>query len=363
MKVGIITIHNVSNYGAVLQAYALKELVKTKYEVNIIDYDNRHVSKSLDYIRFGTSLHSCLGTAKDVFRIIPRMKVIPKFKKFISEQLEIVPYTDEYISQFNTLISGSDQIWNPACISQERKFIPEYFLSFSNPNQKRVAYASSCGSYEYSSAEETVLSEYLCAYDALSTREIKSSEYLSTITNNDVKHVLDPTLLLQKSEWLERLGDNYFRKGDYILLYVIKKTPLLKQVINKLKMDLKFKVILCEQGLHFDNIVDEHIRHAGPRDFISLFNNAKFVVTDSFHGTTFSLIFNKPFFAVSPGANVNRISSLLGVVGLESRIIHDDSALKAIHSADYHLDFTDANERLDKERQKSKDYLFTSLEK
>ncbi|TOP15144.1 polysaccharide pyruvyl transferase, partial [Vibrio parahaemolyticus] len=106
----------------------------------------------------------------------------------------------------------------------------------------------------------------------------------------------------------------------YILLYVIKKTPLLKQVINKLKEELNVKVILCEQGIHFDNVVDEHIRDAGPKDFISLFNNAKFVVTDSFHGTTFSLIFNKPFFSVSPGANVNRISSLLELVGLDSRI-------------------------------------------
>ncbi|MEO9494330.1 MAG: polysaccharide pyruvyl transferase family protein [Vibrio splendidus] len=362
MKVGIVTIHNVSNYGAVLQAYALKELVKKKYNVSIIDYDNRHVSKSLDYVRFGTSVHSCLGTAKDICRIIPRMRVIPKFKKFISEEMDIVPYSTDQVGKFDVLISGSDQIWNPACVSQEKKFIPEYFLSFATPNQKKVAYASSCGAYEYSSAEEKVLSDYLVAYDALSTRESKASKYLSSVTEREVKHVLDPTLLLQKDEWLDRLGDNNFREGDYILLYVIKKTPLLKQVINKLKEELGVKIILCEQGLHFDSIVDEHIRDAGPRDFISLFNNAKFVVTDSFHGTTFSLIFNKPFFSVSPGANVNRISSLLEVVGLDSRIIHDENSLKSIDSSYYTLDFTKANEHLEAERQKSKDYLFSNLE-
>ncbi len=98
------------------------------------------------------------------------------------------------------------------------------------------------------------------------------------------------------------------------------------------------------------------------RDFISLFNNAKFVVTDSFHGTTFSLIFNKPFFSVSPGANVNRISSLLELVGLDSRIIHDENSLKSIDLSHYNLDFTEANERLEYERKKSKDYLFSSLE-
>ncbi|WP_140377405.1 polysaccharide pyruvyl transferase family protein, partial [Vibrio parahaemolyticus] len=301
-------------------------------------------------------------TAKDIFRIIPRMRVIPKFKNFISEDMDIVPYTTDQVEKFDTLISGSDQIWNPACVSQEKRFIPEYFLSFAKSDQKKVAYASSCGAYKYSPAEEAVLSGYLSAYDALSTRENSASKYLSSLTAREVKHVLDPTLLLIKEEWLERLGDNNFREGDYILLYVIKKTPLLKQVINKLKEELNVKVILCEQGIHFDNVVDEHIRDAGPKDFISLFNNAKFVVTDSFHGTTFSLIFNKPFFSVSPGANVNRISSLLELVGLDSRIIHDENSLKSIDLSHCNLDFTEANERLEYERKKSKDYLFSSLE-
>ncbi|ASK56497.1 hypothetical protein CEQ48_17755 [Vibrio tarriae] len=362
MNVGIITIHNVSNYGAVFQAYALKEIVKKKYDVNIIDFDNRHVSKSLDYVRFGTTIHSFLGTAKDICRILPRLRVIPKFKKFIRDEMDIVPYNSDQIGKFDILISGSDQIWNPACVSQDKQFIPEYFLSFATANQKKIAYASSCGSYEYSSSEETILREYLSDYDALSTRESKASKYLSLLTKLDVEHVLDPTLLLTKNEWLDRLGDNNFREDDYILLYVIKKTPLLKKVIHKLKEDLKVKVILCEQGLYFDTIVDEHIRDAGPRDFISLFNNAKFVVTDSFHGTTFSLIFNKPFFSVSPGANINRISSLLEVVGLDSRIIHDESFLKSIDLSNYTLDFTDVNKRLEIERKKSKDYLFSSLE-
>lgn len=362
MKVGIVTIHNVSNYGAILQAYALKELVKKKYDVNIIDYDNRHVSKSLDYVRFGVSVHSFLGTVKDICRIIPRMRVIKKFKKFISEEMEIVPYMNDRVREFDILLSGSDQIWNPACVSQDKKFIPEYFLSFASSNQKKIAYASSCGAYEYSSEEEIMLCNFLDSYDALSTRESRTSKYLSSVIGREVKHVLDPTLLLQKNEWLARLGENNFREGEYILLYVIKKTPLLKKVINKLKEDLNVKVILCEQGLHFDSIVDEHIRDAGPIDFISLFNNARFVVTDSFHGTTFSLIFNKPFFSVSPGANVNRISSLLEVVGLESRIIHDENYLNSIGSSHYTLDFTEANIRLETERQKSIDYLFSSLE-
>lgn len=362
MNIGIITIHNVSNYGAVLQAYALKETIKTKYCCHIIDFDNRHVSKSLDYIRLGTNVHSCLGTAKDIFRIVPRMRVIPKFKSFINNYLDIIDFKSCKLDTLDVLVSGSDQIWNPACVTSEKEFIPEYFLSFGNDKQKRISYASSCGSYSYSKEENKKLKSYLSKYEALSTRELKTSNYLSELTGRDVKHVLDPTLLLNKDEWLSRIPDNKLRTENYILLYVIKKTPLLKLTISKLKQKLGMKVILVEQGLYFDSIVDEHIRDAGPEDFISLFNNAKFIVTDSFHGTTFSLIFNKPFFSVSPGANVNRISSLLEVVGLESRIIYNVEALDKMIEIKSDIDFTKVNVRLNSEREKSKEYLFSSIE-
>ncbi|MGS4880494.1 polysaccharide pyruvyl transferase family protein [Photobacterium damselae] len=363
MKIGIITIHNVSNYGAVLQAYALKETIKTKYSCHIIDFDNRHVSKSLDYIRFGTNFHSCLGTVKDIFRIFPRMRVIPKFKYFINNHLDIIDFKSCKLDSLDVLVSGSDQIWNPACVTSTKEFIPEYFLSFANGKQKRISYASSCGSYSYSKEEYEKLKSYLSKYEALSTRELETSSYLSELTGRDVKHVLDPTLLFNKDEWLERIPDNKFRTDDYILLYVIKKTPLLKLTISKLKQKLGMKVILVEQGLYFDSIVDEHIRDAGPEDFISLFNNAKFIVTDSFHGTTFSLIFNKPFFSVSPGANVNRISSLLELVSLESRIIYNVECLEEIMKSQDKIDFDIVNARLMSEREKSKEYIFSSVEK
>lgn len=360
MKVGIVTIHNVSNYGAILQAYALKETISEKSPCYIINFDNKHVSSSLKYIRFGTTFHHFLGMGKDIFRILPRSRVIPKFKRFISEKLNVVGYEKDILKSFDVFVSGSDQIWNPACVSSQAKFLPEYFLSFASISQNKISYASSCGAYQFNSNEKETLKSYLKDYTNIAVREKPTSVMLTELLGRDVHHVLDPTLLLSKEEWLARLGNNSVVTEEYILVYVIKKTELLKETIKKVKSLLGIKVVLVEQGLYFDNIVDRHIRDAGPEDFINLFNGARFVVTDSFHGTTFSVIFNKPFYSVSPGANVNRISSLLNTLGLQSRIVNDVDDLDKVELA---VNFVDANKLLNEQIKHSKSYLFNSIER
>lgn len=358
MKLGIVTIHNVSNYGAVLQSYALKEVVKEKHDVKIIDFDNRHVSKSLDLLRFNFSIHGLLGFGKDLCRFFPRSRVLKKFNAFLSSNMDIVKFDKQSLSSFDGFISGSDQIWNPACVSASRDFVPEYFLTFAKDNQFKVSYASSCGAYEFDELELSTLKNFLSSYKAIAVREHGTCDMLRSKLGLDVQHVLDPTLLLTKQEWLEKIGDNKFRKGKYILLYVIKKTPLLIQVVKHFKSKTGMKVLLVEQGLHFSAEIDEHIRDAGPEDFISLFNNAEYVITDSFHGTTFSLIFNRPFVTVSPGKNINRIESLLSKLDLQNRIIYsaDD-----ISGKDFNFSFDNANKVLDLEILRCKEYLNTNL--
>ena len=358
MKLGVVTIHNVSNYGAVLQSYALKEVIKEKHDVRIIDFDNRHVSKSLDLIRFSFSFHGLLGLGKDLCRLIPRRKVLEKFNRFFSSKMDLSNFNKESNSTFDGFISGSDQIWNPACITSTNKFIPEYFLAFANAEQFKVSYASSCGAYEFSRTELTQLQNYLKTYKSLAVREAGTCEMIREKLGLDVDHVLDPTLLLTKEQWLSRLGDNNYRKGRYVLLYVIKNTPLLKEVVKYFKAQLNIKVILVEQGLYFSSDIDEHIRDAGPEDFISLFNNAEYVITDSFHGTTFSLIFNKQFLTVSPGRNINRIESLLAKLNLKERIVY---SVDEVENKSFNFSFEEANKLLAIEISKSKDYLERSL--
>lgn len=358
MKLGIVTIHNVSNYGAVLQSYALKEVIKEKHEVKILDFDNRHVSRSLDLIRFSFSFHGLLGFGKDLCRLIPRRKVLAKFNRFFSSRMDLTNYNKENISTFDGFISGSDQIWNPACVTSNNVFISEYFLTFANTEQLKVSYASSCGAYEFNSSELMQLQNYLKPYNSLAVREAGTCEMMCEKLGLNVQHVLDPTLLLSKEQWLRKLGNNNYRKGRYILLYVIKNTPLLQEVVKYFKAKLNIKVILVEQGLYFSSDIDEHIRDAGPEDFISLFNNAEYVITDSFHGTTFSLIFNKQFLTISPGKNINRIESLLSKLNLEERIVYTADEIK---NKNFNFSFDEANKLLAVEISKSKDYLERNL--
>ena len=123
MKIGLLTIHNANNYGAVLQAYALKETLKEFGTVEIIGYDNRHISISLDYIRVGWSLHHLLGMCKDICRLIPRIVAINKFKKFIATKMDVIPYySNRDYGDLDFCVAGSDQIWNPDCVSSNSKF-------------------------------------------------------------------------------------------------------------------------------------------------------------------------------------------------------------------------------------------------
>lgn len=359
MKLAIITIHNVSNYGAVLQSFALKEVIKEKHEVKVLDFDNRHVSKSLDLLRIDFSLHGLLGFGKDLCRLIPRRKVLKKFNSFLNKEMELVPFTESILDEFDGFISGSDQIWNPICVSPVANFIPEYFLTFAKTNQFKVSYASSCGAYDFDELELLQLQSYLESYKALGVREAKTCEMLRKKLGFNAQHVLDPTLLLTKQQWLSKVGDNKFRSGKYILLYVIKNTPLLVRVVKHFKLKFGIKVILVEQGLYFSTDVDEHIRDAGPEDFISLFHNAEYVITDSFHGTTFSIIFKKRFLTVSPGKNINRIESLLSKLQLSERIIYN---VEQVESKSFDFSFQDAEKILSTEISFSKKYLYENLD-
>ena len=357
MKIGLMTIHNANNYGAVLQAYALKEALKEFGEVEIIGYDNRHISISLDFIRFGFSFHHLLGMCKDICRLFPRIRAIRKFNEFINNQMDVVSYDENRdYSDLDFCIAGSDQIWNPSCISADKKFNDMYFLQLNNAKFTKVSYASSCGAHNFSVLEEDYLESKLSSFKSLSVREKSTAENLTRIVGRKVSHVLDPTLLLNKDEWLSRfvLED---KKEDYILLF-IKKTPLLKATVKYFSDKLKLKVITVNQGLSAGVKVDEHIRDAGPNDFINLFNNAAFVITDSFHGTTFSVNFHKNFVAVSPGPNVNRIQSLLTILNLENRIMHTE---KDIISANLNIDYVEPNKLLIDQVALSKNYLKTAF--
>ena len=346
MKIALVTIHNANNYGAVLQTFAMQEVLKRYGEVEVIDYKNRHVSRSFDLVRIKLSFHGLLGIGKDIFRLFPRWRVIKKFKAFIEDKLcltESLTHEDLVngkASGYDVYVAGSDQIWNPMCVNEKGLIDLGYFLDFAPAKAKKISFASSIGGHKYSDAEAAHVQVLLSSFEHLAVRE-------------------KGTLLLNKRAWLEAIEVSSCKSGaGYILLYTVPKLPLIRGAVSFFAKKLGLKVVLLEQGLMASARVDEHIRDAGPKDFIELFANASFVITDSFHGTCFALNFEKPFVTVSSGRHSNRIESLLNLVGLEERLLKD---LKSMANIPLEMDMSAALERLNVAREESLSYLASAV--
>lgn len=330
MKIALVTIQNANNYGALLQLFATQHILKKFGSVEVVNYENRHISRSFDLIRFKPSVHGIMGLCKDVLRVLPRRRAIKKFKSFIGRNVKLTK--DFSFSQlmsgaaadYDVYVAGSDQIWNPTCVSDNSKIDPGYFLTFAENEKKLISYASSMGGYRYTEQQLSEVTAFLLRFDALSVREKDTKQYLERALNRKVEHVLDPTLLLERSEWLQLLPEHSSHAkeyGDYILLYTVPKSPLISATVRYIADKLKLKVVALDQGLTAGAKVNKQVRDAGPIDFIDWFSKAKFVVTDSFHGTCFAVNFEVPFVAVSPGVHSNRVKSLLDLIGLEDRMV------------------------------------------
>ncbi len=367
MKIALITIHNSKNYGAILQTFAMQEVLLRHGEVDIINYDNRYLSKSLDLIRFEISFHGVLKMCHDVLCFLPRRRLFRKIKTFYKEnmrQTSLFSQEDllsEDASTYDYYVAGSDQIWNPNIINKSRTLDPIYFLNFARKGAKKISFATSIGAHKYTSYEKCQLKEFLKDFETISVREKDSQLMLQEFIDKPVQHVLDPTLLLSKNEWFQKMGlqdKTTTSLGNYILLYTVPKTPLLRKAIDFFSKKMGLQVISLEQSLIPMTKIDRQVRDAGMIDFIELFANAKFIITDSFHGVCFSINFSRHFVAISPGEKSNRIESLLSVVGLENRLAKTE---KEFEDMELDIDYTVAQLKLTAARSSSLEILSKSF--
>lgn len=367
--IGLITYHAAYNFGSVLQAYATQyTLQKLGYQVEIIDY--RTPSQTLWYTQDITLKKGKRSLIEAPFFLRvwrARKRRARKFEVFMSEKMNLTPKTHTCFDDFKDLsypilISGSDQVWNFKC--GEFRFEPwdairPYFLDFGNP-KKRIAYASSFGM----PTEEYVrkCAPYLEHYDSLSTREPIGKRFLECAINRPVTLVADPTWLLDKDQWSKLLTGESYRK-PYILIYSLSLNwrhagKWLRAVKNL--ADKKKYSIYCISPLHpliYPGI--KMVDDAGPLDFLSLIKDAKLVVTNTFHGTIFSMNFEVPFISCEVKPN-SRQGQILAMCGLSHRIANSPQELAEFKQA-YELDFSGSTARLIDLRNKSVDYLKNAL--
>lgn len=363
MKIGVLTFHRVYNYGAVLQAYCTQKILDgLQVENEIIDFS---IPRQKDF----TSLYSTKNGVKRFVKtlmLLPlhkqRMARVKKFDKFISslkktsktyyKESDLIE-TNQY---FDGFMVGSDQIWN---VRKKAESSDAYFLSFVDDKKYRFSYASSIGVSD--SEDLTSKKDYLNKFAAISCRESGGTNILKQVTGKDVTNVLDPTLLVDKKE-LEKISVKSNSTRRYLFYYSLDGHDKKDRNINLLralceKYNLQLKLLTPEWPFHEygEDLVD-----VGPEEFLGLIDNADLVCTNSFHGTALSIKLNVPFFVLEDKNIVDeRKRSILVQLGLEDRIISNIEDIKALD--DYSVDYEAVNNKLERLRNKSYDYLHSAI--
>lgn len=353
-KIGIVTIHSDLNYGAALQAFALNHFLKS------IGYS----SEIINYIKIPNYPRTYPFPVNVAYKVMnyPRFK---RYRDFLKSSLSDKTYhsvdevMNEFVGKYDVLISGSDQIWNPICGGLINKLNPVYYLAFDKKNEyKKISYASSLGSYRYKQDEIPYIKKWLSQYEHLSTRETANKEYLETILNRNIKVVLDPTLLLNQEQWT-KFAYKVNLKEKYVLIYYFDELAECVEYARKIADKNGWKVALISNQLKKFPGVDIHIPFCGPTEFLWLFLNAQYIVTNSFHGTAFSVNFNKNFISIIKRNSPQRAQTLLMNVGLSERLLTN---IRQLDELCLYVDFIEANKRLDILREESINYLINAIE-
>ena len=378
MKIGIITIQNVNNYGAELQCCALcRKLQSMGYDVEVINYLFGIHPK---HIHAGEKRTVSISLKQDIkVRLLPIVQNLfclfhHKNKELRNQRFDEFHATYNRLTKkvypsvqslyeanfdYDVLCIGSDQVWN----YEKGYSLEPFFASFDKKGTRKISYGSSIGLSKLSPEAENVFKKELSGFTSLSVREQQASDLLHKLLNKDVDVVLDPTLLLNSNEWLEVAKTEMCPNEKYVLVYIVTIKPCnyVLEVARKVAKERGLKIVrICRDAYpeHSGNDVEE-ILTAGPSDFVGLFSRAEFVVTNSFHGTVFSINFSKPFYSVikSHHSTNSRLTSILKKLNLEDRILPVGSPLPEISD----IDFAIPAEKLDGERQYSLAYLKRAL--
>lgn len=343
-KVGILTFMQ-NNYGAVLQAYALQ-----RYLRNISDYDVEVINFTTDWHLKSNRIYG--GTysnwvAKLVFFILKTLRLRALLKRKnrtdVFKKSHINISSERYTSDEMILnkppikdiyITGSDQVFNP-----NGQYYKVYYLGFDKNNARKVAYAPSFGVSNFTDEIKNKISNYILDFDALSCRESVGAEYLSAITNKIVPTVVDPTLLLTKQQWFNvAIKPNY--KYKYIFIYDLNGAENLVKIAQKIRDVTDYKIVCLTGKVQKFYKVDKQIYDAGPSEWLGWIANAEFVVTDSFHGTVLSTIFEKQFFSyIAVPQTSSRIRNLLTNLSLQNRIVENNCASEFIYNENCVIDY------------------------
>lgn len=362
-KIDIITLHRIVNYGSVLQAYATQKVFENRgYEVEFIDYypERMHMLGMLKRIKNkGIKFEKSI-----IIRTFARIIMVPsyilrfyRFKRFIKNNLNLSKKVYKNQQDFienppiaDYYCTGSDQVWNSGW---NEKIDHPFFLDFDTQNKRCFSYAASFGKSELDDWEKEETFKLLKKYSNISMREKSGVDIVRELGIDTAINVLDPTLLLNNSEW-SKISSKKYENQRYIFVYNLNRNKKIDEYVKILSKKKNLKVYYVSYALHEFYKNGNMKCNVKVEDFLSLIKNATYVVTDSFHATAFSINFNTQFMIVFPEKYSTRVKSILEITGLEDRIVKDYTDISL---ADKIIDFKQANNILEDERKKADNYL------
>lgn len=339
-RIGVITFHNYDNYGAILQSYALqKKLRGLGTYPEIIDYSCQYISNPFRLINLKEKgLFNYIYGAIGHICYIPRRRKCNQFRKHMKYSEPVTKGNMRAVSgKYDIYIAGSDQVWDYKLTN----FDQTYFLDFPEKGKKKCSYAASIGEHIPPEQFRNDYSRLLNDFDEILVREDYGADIVNELTGKKPEVVCDPTLLLTADEWNKLLKEPKIR-GKYILVYQLGINPEIVNFARRLKKETGYRIVYIPFPL-VGLLKCRCEITVGPAEWMGLFKNAEYVISDSFHGVVFSLLFNRKFFAKADGHHKNRrVEQLLKLVNLSDRTMNDVSDEQLTEE----IDFTYANEQL-----------------
>lgn len=374
-KIGILTLKLEDNFGGVLQNYALHVFLREAGEKPMTFSIEKHLSWR---VKFASYLYRCFRKffKKDsrplrAWKTKSEKKVIyANINRFISQNIVMSPPfcfkdSSDYENELDAIIVGSDQVWR-------YKYVPnieDYFLKSFVPLSgiKRIAYAASFGVDQW---ELPLLKTQKCAklaqlFDAVSVREDNGIDFCKEYLGVDAVHVLDPTMLLTKDSYICLVEKDKVpkSKGD-LFIYILDQSENTRDIVALIKKGLNLKPFTVMPAAKFENVGNKRLKDCvlpSVTAWIRGFMDAEYIITDSFHGTVFSIIFNKPFIAIANRQRgITRFTSLLKMFGLESRLVYSSNQIteELLQST---IDFGKVNRIHESEYLKASRFLLDAL--
>lgn len=330
MKVGILTFPNSVSYGACLQMIALQNTVcRLGHQAEIIHYHSDYMKAEKHTNKNGEN--PLKFALKRRIRFWVHRRLYRGFRTFEKQHIRAYPakaFSDkrrlaQIGKRYDAVICGSDQVWCPRITGGELS----YFLDFCTDSTRRVAYAPSFGEESFSEEFYGQIGPELRQFSALSVRELPGQKILTELTGREAALVADPTFLVEAASWAAMEKSHPAATGDYVLYFVVRQSESLMRRCAAFAQKQGLKMVVVGgnplKTRRNRNPMVEYAVDIGPEQWLYLLHHARYVFTNSFHGTAFSVIFEKDFYVEYPPYTGSRLRQVMETLGLENRVIKE----------------------------------------